>query len=365
MRTKMNSLLYILCLSMFILACNGRNKPIDLADTKTEKQTKSGYEIGHVSEKALASSVRLPGQLKPFNEVNIFAKVNSFVKQIYVDRGSVVNKGQLMVDLEAPEMLSQLQSANSRYIQANEAANASREKYRRLKEASLEEGAVSPLDLDNALSKMKGDEAVAMSEKSNVEAMKMVQSYLKIHAPFNGMIVQRNVSAGALVGPGKSSEQPMLVLQDIAKLRLEVHIPENYVDKVDLSKPVSYVFNSQPGKNYNGKISRSANMLGAMQSEAIEIDVLNKDQRLKPGMYCEVHIPLLSGASSLLVPGHAIVRSTERQYVIKVIDQKAIFVDVKEGIAASDSIEVFGNLKANDAILLHANDEIKEGSTVE
>ncbi|MFC6100377.1 efflux RND transporter periplasmic adaptor subunit [Olivibacter domesticus] len=361
----MNKQLYILSFALLAAACGGQNKPVNLSAQKEGQQTKSGYEIGQVTEKSLASSVRLPGQLKPFNEVNIFAKVNSFVNQIFVDRGSIVEKGQLMVVLEAPEMLSQLQSANSRYIQANEAANASREKYRRLKEASLEEGAVSPLDLDNALSKMKGDEAVAMSEKSNVEAMKMVQSYLSIHAPFSGMVVQRNVSSGALVGPGKSNEQPMFILQDIAKLRLEVHIPENYVDKVDLSKPVSYIFNSQPGKRYQGKISRSANMLGSTQSEAIEIDVINTDQRLKPGMYCEVSIPLLSGASSLLVPNHSVVRSTERQYIVKVTDQKAIFVDVKEGIAANDSVEVFGNLKANDRILLHANDEVKEGSTVE
>ncbi|GAA4808015.1 efflux RND transporter periplasmic adaptor subunit [Olivibacter ginsenosidimutans] len=358
----MKSFLYYLLIIGLLAACGGTEKPKDLTH-KNERKV-SRYETGQIQEKVLASSVRLPGQLKPFNEVNIFAKINSFVKQIYVDRGTVVKKGQLLVELEAPEMLSQLQSANSRYIQAQETATASKEKYRRLKDAAQEEGAVSPLDLDNALSKMKADEAVAMSEKSNVEAMKTVQSYLNIRAPFDGMIVQRNVSAGALVGPGKSNEQPMLVLQDIAKLRLEVHIPESYVDKVDLSKPVKYIFNNRPGEEYRGNISRSANMLGAMQSEAIEIDVQNKDQRLKPGMYCEVRIPLQSGAKSLLVPNHSIVRSTERQYVIKVIDGHATFVDIKEGIAANDSTEVFGNLKAQDSILLHANDEIKEGTTI-
>ncbi len=307
----------------------------------------------------------MPGQLKPFNEVNIYAKINSFIKQLYADRGTTVKKGELLVELEAPEMLSQMESANSRFIQAQETANASKEKYRRLKDASSEEGAVSPFDLDNALSKMKADEAVAMSERSNAEAMKSIQSYLNIRAPFNGMIVQRNVSAGALVGPGKGSDEPMLILQDIDKLRLEVHIPENYMDKVDLNKPVSFIFNADQGNTHEGRISRSANMLGAMQSEAVEIDVTNPGHQLKPGMYGEVHIPLLSGVTSLLVPNHCIVRSTERQYVIKVFDGKATFADVKEGIAANDSTEVFGHLKAQDSIVLHANDEIKEGQKMD
>ncbi|SEO16826.1 RND family efflux transporter, MFP subunit [bacterium A37T11] len=361
------SFFYILLALSACLACGGSQKPVDMT-AGAKKETKSNdlkYEIGQVREKPLSSSVRLPGQLKPFNEVYIYAKINSFIKQLYVDRGTTVKKGELLVELEAPEMLSQMESANSRYIQAQETANASKEKYRRLKDASSEEGAVSPFDLDNSLSKMKADEAVAMSERSNAEAMKSIQSYLNIRAPFNGMIVQRNVSAGALVGPGKGNDEPMLILQDIDKLRLEVHIPENYIDKVDLSKPVSFIFNADEGKTHQGTISRSANMLGAMQSEAVEIDVANPDHQLKPGMYGEVHIPLLSGVTSLLVPSQSIVRSTERQYVIKVLDGKTFFIDIKEGIAANDSTEVFGNLKAHDSILLHANDEIKEGQKVE
>ncbi len=351
---------------MLLAACGSGEKPADLTSGReSEKATGiSGYEMGQVVEKRLASSVRLPGQLRPFNEVNIYAKINSFVKQVYVDRGSTVDKGQLLVELEAPEMLSQLQSASARLIQAQETASASRENYRRLSEAAKEAGAVSPMELDNAQAKMRADQAVSQSEKSNVEAMKTVQSYLNVRAPFSGMVVQRNISPGALVGPGKSQEAPMLILQDISRLRLEVSIPESYVDKVDLEKQVSFVFNSLPGQERRGKIARSSNMLGSLQSEVVEIDVSNTNNRLKPGMYCEVRIPLLSGAKSLLVPNHAIVRSTERQYVIKNLDGKASFVDVKEVIAANDSTEVFGNLQARDTLVLHANDEIKEGQTL-
>jgi membrane fusion protein, multidrug efflux system len=355
-------IILLAAISGLFASCSGGQKPVDLTNNK--KQSENKTQLSTVTEKSLSSYARLPGQLVPFDEVNLFPKINGFVKQLFVDRGSIVKKGQLLIILEAPEMESQLQAANSRYLQAQENAVASREKYQRLKEAAMEPGSVSPLDIDNALSKMKADEAMASSERSNVEAVRTMQGYLKIYAPFDGMIVQRNVSPGALVSPGKATDQPMLMLQDVHKMRLVVDIPENYVDKVDLKQPVSFIFNAMPGQEQSAKISRSANALGSMRQEAIEIDVQNKDGQLKPGMYAEVKIPMLSGAKSLLVPNTAIVRSTEREYIVLVKDSKAALVDIKEGLASHDSTEVFGNLKAGDHILTTANDEIKEGSAV-
>jgi membrane fusion protein (multidrug efflux system) len=362
---KYNKLILCAAISTSLYACSGNQKPVDItADNKKTGTTAPADQFGTVAEKALSSSARLPGQLKPFNEVNLFPKVNGFVKQLYVDRGSIVKKGQLLITLEAPEMESQYQAANSRYLQAQETALASKEKYQRLKEAAAEPGSVSPLELDNASAKMKADEAIANSERSNVASVRTMQGYLNIYAPFDGMIVQRNVSPGALVAPGKATDQPMLVLQDIRKMRLEVYIPEDYVDKVDLDKPVTFIFNAMPGDEHTARISRSANALGSMRSEAIEIDVENPKQILKPGMYAEVKIPMLSGAKSLLVPNSAIVRSTEREYVVAARDGKAVLVGVKEGLASHDSTEVFGSLKANDRVLLHASDEIKDGDSL-
>jgi membrane fusion protein (multidrug efflux system) len=349
-------------LSIFLAACSGNQKPVDMTPEKTASNKK--YETATVTEKALSSSVRLPGQLNPFNEVNLFPKVNGFVRQVFVDRGSIVKKGQLLVSLEAPEMESQLQAANSRYLQTEETANASKEKYARLKQAAAEPGSVSPLDLDNAISRMKADNAIAQAEKSNVQSVRTMQGYLQIFAPFDGMIIQRNISPGALVAPGKASDQPMLILQDTKKLRLEVAIPEDYVDKVDLTKAVNFTFNAIPGSPQTAMISRSANALGSMRSEAIEIDVVNKNGSLKPGMYAEVRIPMRSGAKSLLVPNSAIVRSTERKYVIVVRDGKAKLTDVKEGIVGDDDTEIFGNLKAGDKVVVKASDDLREGDPV-
>lgn len=350
---------------LVLYSCTQTEKPVDLTGKPGTATANSKYETARITENPLASYVKLPGQLKPFEEVNIYAKVNGFVKTVLVDRGSHVRKGQVLVRLEAPELESQVQMAASKYVQAQEDAAASREKYRRLKAAASEEGAVAPLDLDNALSRTKADDAKVMAEKSNVDVMNNIKSYLVITAPFDGIITQRNISAGALVGPGsKTSDQPMLVLQHLQKLRLEVFVPEAYVDQVDLQRPVSFVFNSMPQQEHRGRISRSANALTGLRSEAVEIDIQNDRQLFKPGMYAEVKVPLLSQAKSLLVPNSAIVRSTERQYVITVKDHKAHIVDVREGLKAKDATEVFGNLAGGDEVLLHATDEIREGTVV-
>ncbi|RYG00315.1 MAG: efflux RND transporter periplasmic adaptor subunit, partial [Chitinophagaceae bacterium] len=318
------------------------------------------------SSSPLTGSVRLPGTLRPYEEVNIYGKINGFVRQVFVDRGSQVKRGQTLITLEAPEMESQIQASVSRFVQSQENAVASKEKYKRLKEAASEEGAVAPLDLDNALSRYRADQAISQAESSNVASLRTIQGYLNITAPFAGTIIQRNISAGALVGPdSKNNDKPMLVLQSVGKLRLEVHIPEAYVENVNLNREVNIVYNSMPGVQHKAKISRSANALGTLRSEAIEIDIANPSGNFKPGMYAEVTIPLISAAKTLLVPTNSIVRSTERQYLVVVENNRTKIVDVKVGLSANDSTEVFGNVTKGDRIILHATDEIQHGVSLQ
>jgi membrane fusion protein (multidrug efflux system) len=358
---KSARILILFAIASCVVSCKNNNKPTDLTAIK-KPVTATTYEFGNVTEQPLAGTVRLPGTLKPFEEVNIYAKVNGFVRKVFVDRGSIVKKGQVLITLEAPEMASQIQASMSKYVQAQENAVASREKYRRLKEAASEEGAVAPLDLDNAQARYRADQAISQAESANVSSMRSIQKYLTITAPFAGSVIQRNISAGALVGPGsKNNDNAMLVLQSVGKLRLEVYIPEAYVENVDLDKDVTIVYNSLPGVKHKGKISRSANALSSMRSEAIEIDIDNPSRTFKPGMYAEVSIPLVSAAKTLLVPTNTIVRSTERQYVVVVENNKTKLVDVKVGLNSNDSTVVFGDIKAGDKIVLRATDEIQAG----
>jgi membrane fusion protein, multidrug efflux system len=305
--------------------------------------------------------------LKPFLMVDIYPKVNGFVREIPVDRGSEVRTGQLLVRLEAPEIEQQYLSAKSKYLQAYSLSLASKDDYDRLTVANKMPGTVSPHELELARAKMIADSATVQSEIANYKALEATRDYLTVTAPFNGVITVRNVHPGALVGPAqKESDKPMLVLEQHDKLRLVIDVPEVYSNQLAPGTIVSFRVSTLPGRVFRGAISRSAGSLSMKyRSEAIEVDVSNGDRLLKPGMYAEVELPVRRRTNSLIVPGSAIVTSQEKRYVIKVQAGLAHWVDVTEGNSRNDSTEVFGDLRWHDRIVVNANDGIKDGAKLD
>jgi len=354
MKIEYRILLYAM-IAITATSCT-HNKPIDL----TKETNSKTYKLGVIVSRKISSTVQLPGELKPFEEVKIFPKVNGFVKNVMVDRGSKVKSGDALIILEAPEIQAQLLTAKSKELQQDENFHISKDKYERLLVASKTEGAVSVYELTNAKSKMNADEAVANAEKSTVASLEAMKDYLTITAPFDGVISERNVHPGALVGPNAKMDLPLLKLEQQNKLRLVVYVPEVYASKINYNAKVNFILTSLPGKIMEGIINRSAGSLNAaMRSEAIEIDVLSNDNVIKPGMYAEVNIPLSSDALTYVVPASAIITSTERKYIITVENAKAKFIDVREGISKNDSTEIFGNINDNKTIIINGNNEIK------
>jgi membrane fusion protein (multidrug efflux system) len=358
----MRNIVLIVTLALFFTGCKN-NHPVDL----TEKQdtAESKVETVKIQKGSLNSVIKLPGQLKPFEVVDIYPKVNGFVKEMFVDRGSMVHEGQVLMTLEAPEIDEQYQAAVSKMLQAQETVNASRDRYYRLKAAAKTPGAVSELDLVNSQSKYQADSAFGQSEKANVSAVQALKDYLVVRAPFAGVITERNVHPGTLTGPNfKQDGKPLLNLQDLTKLRLEVFIPEEYADKVDMKdKQITFSTDALPGQTFHADISRSANALSDnYRSEAIEADVNNKDNTFKPGMYVEADLKVKSQVQSFSVPATAIITSTERKYVIVLDGGKTRFVSVKEGITNNGNTEVFGDFKGDETVLKNPNNEIKEGA---
>jgi membrane fusion protein (multidrug efflux system) len=354
----------VISLTIFLAGCKS-NHPVDLTDKSGAGASK--IETVKIEKGSLKSVIKVPGQLKPFLVVDIYPKVNGFVKEMYVDRGSVVHEGQLLMTLEAPEIDEQYQAAYSKYLQSQEGFNASRDRYNRLNAAAKTPGAVSELDLVNAQSKYQADSSFMLSEKANVSAVQALKDYLVVRAPFDGVITERNVHPGTLTGPNfKEGGKPLLNLQDNKKLRLELFIPEEYSDKVDMSdKQISFTTDALPGQTFTADISRSANSLNDQyRSEAIEADVINKDNTFKPGMYVEAMLKVKSQVLSFNVPSSAIVTSTERKYVIAVENGKAKYVPVTEGVNSNGITEVYGAFKGDEMILKKANDEITDGANV-
>jgi RND family efflux transporter, MFP subunit len=312
------------------------------------------------------SSRVIPGELQPYQKVDIYAKVNSFVKKLYVDVGNEVKAGQLLATLEAPELNAQ-QSAAASTLKSKEAIYiASKAKYDRLKETSKTPGTISALDLEQALAAQRSDIAQLESAKASYREVMDVKNYLQIRAPFSGNIVVRNVSAGAYVGPsGKGSEFPMFNLVQQDRLRLIVNVPEFYVGSINKSGDIKFSVQSLPGEMFTAKISRSAGALdNRLRSQSVEMDVYNQDKRLLPGMVANVNLPLSENTKTLSVPTSAILNSSLGIFVIRVEKNTAHWIPVTSGISNGDYTTIIGPVTSDDIIVKSASEEIRDGQSI-
>lgn len=347
---------------IIIASCHQQEEKQNSKPAPAAKQ----WELGDVVAKPLSSVIQLPGELKPFQFVQLYPKVNGFVKEVPVDRGSAVRKGDVLIRLEAPEIEQQYFAAKSKYLQVYSMFLASKDSYERLVVTSHTPGTVPAHDLELARTKMMADSAMVQGEMANYRGLEATRDYLTVQAPFNGVITERNVHPGALVGPNiKADDRPMLVLEEEAKLRLVVNIPEVYSNQLRGQSAISFKVSTLPGRVFTGNISRSSGSLNTrFRSETVEIDVDNAQRLLKPGMYAEVILPVARMQPSMVVPASAVVTSTEGKYVVCVMQGKSMRVNVLEGNSRNDSTEVFGELHTGDKVVLHATDEIKDGVNI-
>ncbi|MEC5144466.1 efflux RND transporter periplasmic adaptor subunit [Chitinophaga sp. 212800010-3] len=355
---------YLSALSIIsgLAACNSAAMPEKKAASDHGKR----YTLSQVVQRPLGGTIRLPGTLQAFQEVSIYPRINGFVKSIMVDRGSKVKKGQVLLVLEAPEVTQHFYAAQSKYLQAAAMFASSKDNYERTVATSAEPGTISPHDLELSKARMLADSALMNSEQANFRAQEVNKGYLVVTAPFDGVITERNIHPGALVGPDtKVDDKPMLMLEQEDKLRLVMQVPEMYSAQLAEQSVVNFDVDAIPGEHFQGNIARQAGTLNdKYRSEAVEIDVPNPKRQLKAGMYTEVVLPLKGSAQAMLVPSSAIVMSTEKKYVVAVKDHHTKWIDIEEGNHHNDSTEVFGHLQPNDQVIVNATDEIKEGITI-
>lgn len=363
---------YILALTLITLigfsACSDKKQKEEIA--QTEKQESAidtpSVAVVPIAKGTLNSTITVPGELVPFQEVDIYAKITSYVKKLYVDIGSEVHTGDLLATLEAPELNSQLAAAESHIKQQEAVYFASKATYDRLLNTSKTPGTVSENDLEQAEAKKNSDLANVDAAKSDYKAVAANLDYLQIRAPFDGVVSSRNVNLGAYVGPaGKGSDMPIFVIQEQSKMRLVISVPELYTGGLSNKDVVTFSVKALPNRKFKAQVKRLAGVLDEkLRSERLEMDIYNKNRELLPGMYADVDLPIPSRDSAFIVPKTAVVVSTEKVFVIRVKDNKAEWVDVKKGFQSGGNTEVYGDLKPGDQLVAKANDEIRDGQPV-
>jgi membrane fusion protein (multidrug efflux system) len=358
---KKQFLLIIILAALFVYGCSD-NKAADKKTTPAD--TAPHYTLVKAERASVEQTIKLPAQLAAYQEVSIFPKVNGYVTSVLVDIGSHVKKGQLLMVLDAPELEQAVIQAKEKYARTVSDYAISRDNYERLLQAARTPGAISPMDLASAKAKRDADSSLSNAEKANWQMQQTMMAYLRVTAPFDGVITQRNVHPGALVS-AENKDKPMLELKEVDHLRLQVDIPESIAATLRKDQEVSFYLSAWPGKKMTGRISRvSMNINMQFRTERVELDVFNKGEELTPGMYADVLFDSKGNINSLSVPKSAVVTSTERKYVIAVRNGRTVKVDVGTGNESADKIEVIGALQPGEEVIANANDELKEGTVV-
>jgi RND family efflux transporter MFP subunit len=203
--------------------------------------------------------------------------------------------------------------------------------------------------------------------RQSLNAVRDMEGYLRVTAPFGGVVSERNVHPGALVGPssGAGAATPMLRLVENRRLRLVVPVPEAYASEVKADSSVSFSVAAYPGQTFSGNVARIARAVDVgTRTMAVELDVDNEDGRLAPGTFCQVQWPVRRAAPSLFVPSGSVASTTDRTFVIRIRGGKAEWVDVKTGLTAGSLVEVFGDLRAGDEVAGRGTDELRPGTEV-
>ena len=354
---------YILILSIMLFSQACENSKGENKEIKTIEESYSAIQV-HTDNPA--KKLRLPAELSAFEEVSIYPKVNGFVKEMMADMGTEVKKGQLLAVLDAPELDAQLAEARSKMFSAAAITKASQSAYSRLLRTSKTPGAISMNDLEQSEARMLSDSAASTSAQSNYKALEEVRNYLRVTAPFDGIVTERNVSPGALVGPaGKSKDMPLFQLKEEKKLRLTAALPEIYTGQVIQGKELVFKVKAFPGKEFKGLLARKAGSLNkSIRSEMIELDVDNTNMLLKSGMYAEIDFTITRSVPSIYVPKSAVVSSTEKLFVLKIVDGITQKTDIQRGNELDDKVEIIGGIHEGDLILKNANDEIPAGKRI-
>jgi RND family efflux transporter MFP subunit len=313
----------------------------------------ANIDVVLVVSKPLDTVAHLEGELTPYEAVALHARANGYVSRVLVDRGSKVKAGALLVTIAAPELGAQRAEAQAKLVGDQSTLD-------RLKAAAQTPGAVAGHEIELA-------QATVQADQARLDSLRALEQYLVVTAPFDGVITERNVHPGALVGPqAGASATPMLRIEQVQQLRLTVPVPEVFLGAIAEGAKATFSVRAFPGAGFTGTISRIARSVDVRtRSMAVELDVDNGDGRLAPGMFADVAWPVKRTAPSLFVPPGAVAQSTERTFVARVTDGLIQQVTVQRGAIQGDLVEIFGAVADGDTVARRATEDLKDGTHVQ
>jgi RND family efflux transporter MFP subunit len=307
----------------------------------------------------------LPGSVQAFVEAPIFARTSGYLKTWYTDIGDPVKKGQLMAEVDTPEVDQQLRQARADLATAKANSDLARITDVRWK-GLLANQAVSQQDADTRAGQAAASGAQAASAQANVARLEELESFKRILAPFDGIVTARNTDIGALIAAGQTSGIALFRVADTRKLRIYIDVPEPYAPKTQPGIEVELRFNEHPGKDFPATLVRTAGALDPnVRTLRVELQVDNSKGELLPGAYGEAHFKIPGSATSYRVPATALIfRSQGLQIATVDSDNKAHLRSVVQGRDFGTSVEVLSGVGADDQVVINPPDSLADGGTV-
>lgn len=320
-------------------------------DLDQPREQRRAIEVVFVQIRKLETTARLPGELLPYLAVDLYPKVAGLLDWIGVDRGDDVRQGQVLARLVAPELRAQRAEAEAK-LRADQIT------LRHLHAASETPGVIAVNDLEVAEKTVEADHA-------RVDALKEIEDYLIIVAPFDGRVTERQVHPGALLTPGQG--KPLFHVEQLGRLRLVVPVPEANAGEIVEGVEVFFTVSAYPGERFTGMVRRIARSVDAKtRTMPVELDVENEEKRLAPGMFAEVEWPVRRPRVTMFVPRNAVVTTTEQTFIIRV-DPTGMteWVPIRRGEIMGDLQEVFGDVKPFDTVVVRGTDELRPGTRID
>jgi len=354
----MKPVIYLL-LAISITGCRDNKSSQPALVTITAMDT---VPVFILQESSVNKNIELPAELLPYEKTELFARVPGYLKEIKVDIGDHVHRGQTLALIEAPEMQTKYAEFQSSLFAAKAKYMSSVDVYLRLSKASQAKtvGIVAPVELERSHNQLLADSASYAAAGKLAQSYKEAAGYLVLESPFDGIVTARNADRGALVG----TNQVILTIQNNHTLRLRVAVPELYIAANTTAKETDFRVDAYPEKIFCATLSRKNGSIDAgTRTEQWEFIYDNKNNELKAGAFAYLKLNLQRQGKSFVVPPSAIATNQERKFVIIVKNGKAQWIDVRQGISTDKGLEIFGNINTGDTLLVRATDEKKTGYT--
>jgi RND family efflux transporter MFP subunit len=343
-----------------------RRKARAALNKETQEQAIPSVAVVHPTPGSPQTEVVLPGNLQAFSDSPIYARTNGYLKKWYVDIGGRVKAGELLAEIETPEIDQQLDQARAdlNTAKANyQLSQITAERY----EGLAETDSVSKQDVDNAKGDFAAKKAMVASADSNVRRLEELQSFEKVYAPFDGVITARNTDIGHLINSGAGSPATELFhIAAIQTLRVYINVPQEYSQSAKVGLKADLDLQEFPGRKFQGTLVRTAEAIDvASRTLLVEVDVDNRSGELLPGAYAQVHLKVPSTVRSLVLPVSALIfRSQGLQIGVVDNGNHVILKKVVLGRDMGNAVEIVSGLSPDDLAITNPPDSLISGEQV-